>query len=127
MFIFVGGQAITWDFFLEPVNCERKILSTITKKSSVKPLFCLLQICYHNKYEMMPLGVHGGSYPYASVNTDGGTATNDYCMAVGVTAKGSTAHGWTQNGNAYDSPSSDSDWPNRSLNHLSPHLTVWLK
>jgi len=44
----------------------------------------------------MPHGSHGGSYPYASLNTAGNTATNDYCMAVGVLAKGSTAHGWLQ-------------------------------
>ena len=75
----------------------------------------------------MPLGGHGGSYPYASYNTAGNTATNDYCMAVGVLAKGSTAHGWSQNANGYDSPSSDSDWPNKVYNHQSPHLTVWLK
>ena len=33
-------------------------------------------------------------------------------MSVGVMTKGSTAHGWSQNGNGYDSPRSDSDWPN---------------
>jgi len=75
----------------------------------------------------MPYIAHGGSYPYASYNTAGGTATNDYCMSVGVMAKGSTAHGWSQNANGYDSPSSDSDWPNKAYNHQSPHLTVWLK
>ena len=75
----------------------------------------------------MPLAVHGASYPYASYNTPGGTATNDYCMSVGVMTKGSTALGWSQNANGYDSPRSDSDWPNRSVNHQSPHLTVWLK
>jgi len=85
------------------------------------------KICYHNKYGIMPHGSHGGSYPYASLNTAGNTATNDYCMAVGVLAKGSTAHGWLQASTGYDSPSSDSDWPNRSYSHQSPRLTVWLK
>ena len=90
-------------------------------------LNCLLQICYHNKYGIMPYALHGGAYPYASLNTAGDCGTNDYCMSVGVTTKGTTAHGWSQNGNAYDSPSSDSDWPNRSYSHQSSHLTVWLK
>ena len=75
----------------------------------------------------MPLRVHGGSYPYASYDTAGNTAANDYCMAVGVLAKGSTVHGWSQNANGYDSPSSNSDWRNKAHNHQSPHLTVWLK
>ncbi|XP_078370852.1 uncharacterized protein LOC144654565 [Oculina patagonica] len=85
------------------------------------------KICNQNKFGIKPSSVHGGSYPYASYNTAGNTAANDYCMAVGVLAKSSTAHGWSQNANGYDSPSSDSDWPNTSYNHQSPHLTVWLK
>ncbi|KAL9971504.1 hypothetical protein ACROYT_G017675 [Oculina patagonica] len=85
------------------------------------------KICNQNKFGIMPYGGHGGSYPYASYNTAGNTATNDYCMAVGVMTKGSTAHGWKQNANGYDSPSSDSDWPNKAYHHQSPHLTVWLK
>jgi len=56
----------------------------------------------------------------------GGTATNDYCMTVGVLTKGSTAHGWSQDNGGYDSPGSDSDWPNRGHGQF-PHLTVWLK
>lgn len=75
----------------------------------------------------MPYGAHGGSYPYTSRNTAGGTAGNNYCMAVGVMAKGSTAHGWSQDAYGFDSPSSDSDWPNKANHHQSPHLTVWLK
>ena len=75
----------------------------------------------------MPYAAHGGSYPSASFNAAGNTRRNDYCMSVGVMTKGSTARGWSQNANGYDSPSSDSDWPNRSYNHQTPHLTVWLK
>ena len=75
----------------------------------------------------MPNANHGGSYPYASYNTAGNTATNDYCMSVGVITKRSTAHGWSQNADGYDSPRSDSDWPNGSYNHQAPTLTVWLK
>lgn len=73
----------------------------------------------------MPLQQHGGSYPYASFNRQGNTEVNDYCMAVGVT--GSGADGWSQNGNGFDSPSSDSDWPNSQYNHRSPRVLVWLK
>ena len=75
----------------------------------------------------MPLPQHGGSYPSATYNTAGNTNTNDYCMAVGVQKTGTTVHGWTQNANGYDSPRSDSDWPNRQYNHVSPYVTVWLK
>jgi len=89
--------------------------------------FPFLQICYQTKFGILPYSSHGGSYPYASVNTAGHVVTNDYCMSVGVMAKGSTAHGWSQNAYGYDSPSSDSDWPNKVCNHQSPHLTVWLK
>ena len=76
---------------------------------------------------MMPLTQHGGSYPYTSHNKQGNTETGDYCMAVGVQSAGTSADGWTQNANGYDSPSSDSDWPNRSYNHQSPRVLVWLK
>lgn len=85
------------------------------------------KICYQNKFGILPYSTHGGSYPYASYNTAGNTNTNDYCMSVGVMAKSSTVHGWSQNANGYDSPSGDSDWPNKAYNHQSPHLTVWLK
>ena len=86
-----------------------------------------LQNCYQNKFGIMPFRKHGGSYPYASVNTAGNTATNDNCMAVGVMKKYSTAHGWSQDSNGFDSASSDSDWPNRSYSHQSPKVVVWLK
>ena len=76
---------------------------------------------------MMSYPLHGGSYPSVSYDTAGNTAGNDYCMAVAVLPKGSTAHGWSQNGNGYDNPSSDSDWPSRSNSNYSPHLLVWLK
>ena len=90
-------------------------------------VFCFLQICYQNEFGILPNSAHGGSYPYASYHAAGGIYNNDYCMSVGVMAKGFTAHGWSQNANGYDSPSSDSDWPNKAYNHQSPHLTIWLK
>ena len=114
-----GREEVITDMFLE--FFYRLVKNLLTSSCY------LLQICYHNKYGIMPHGPHGGSYPYASLNTAGNTATNDYCMAVGVLAKGSNAHGWSQASSGYDSPSSDSDWPNRSYIHQSPHLTVWLK
>ena len=35
----------------------------------------------------MPYALHGGAYPYASLNTAGDCGTNDYCMSVGVRRK----------------------------------------
>ena len=75
----------------------------------------------------MPYQQHGGSYPYASVSNQGNTKVNDYCMAVGVMRPGSAADGWSQNANGFDSPSSDSDWPNQQYSHQSPFVLVWLK
>ena len=75
----------------------------------------------------MPLPQHGGSYPSVSFNNAGNTEVNDYCMAIGVQTKGTTADGWHQNGNGYDSARSNGDWPNKSYNHGSPFVTVWLK
>ena len=75
----------------------------------------------------MPIGGHGGSYPYASYNTRGNTAVNDYCMGVGVMMKGAKVHGWVQNANGYDSAKNNADWPNASYNHQTPYVTVWLK
>ncbi|XP_015767572.1 PREDICTED: uncharacterized protein LOC107346304 [Acropora digitifera] len=83
--------------------------------------------CYQNKFGIMPYGGHGGSYPYASYSTTGYVVANDNCMSVGVMKKHSTAHGWSQNGNGFDSASSDSDWLNRSYSHQSPNVVVWLK
>ena len=78
-------------------------------------------------YRIMPFQQHGGSYPYASINKQGNTAVKDYCMAVGVMLAGSKANGWSQNANGYDSPKSDSDWPNARYDRSTPHLLVWLK
>lgn len=75
----------------------------------------------------MPLRQHGGSYPYASFNDKGNTKVTDYFMAVGVMLRGSTADGWSQDANGFDSPKSDSDWPNGQYNHQSPCVLVWLK
>ena len=86
-----------------------------------------LQNCYQNKFGIMPFYAHGGAYPCASYDTAGNVAANDNCMSVGVMKKQSTARGWSQNGNGFDSASSDSDWPNRSYSHQSPNVVVWLK
>ena len=75
----------------------------------------------------MPLSAHGGSYPYASYNPQGNTKVKDYCMAIGVMLKGATVHGWSQNGNGYDSPKNNGDWPNDNYNHQALYITVWLK
>ncbi|KAL9989405.1 hypothetical protein ACROYT_G003952 [Oculina patagonica] len=83
--------------------------------------------CFQNRYGIMPFGQHGGSYPYASFNSRGNTKVTDYCMAIGVMLQGSRADGWSQNANGFDSPNSDSDWPNGQYNHQSPCVLVWLK
>jgi len=104
-----------------------KVKAAGTCQVTVKAWNGQTKVCYQNKYGIMPLNGHGGSYPYTSYNTNGNTVTRDYCMAVGVLLKSSKAHGWTQNANGYDSPNSNADWPNAQYNHLSPHLLVWLK
>ena len=76
---------------------------------------------------MSPIDSHGGSYPAATYNTRGNTKADDNCMGVGVQDKGTTADGWTQNGNGYDTPQNADDWPNDNYWHGKPHITVWLK
>ena len=113
---------------LKPKKCRTKTYNLNEERFLLHIFLVFLkQICYQNKFGILPYVTDGGSYPYASYNTAGNVGRNDYCMAVGVMSKGSTAHGWSQNANSYDSPSSDSDWPNKSFNHQYPHLTVWLK
>jgi len=81
--------------------------------------------CYTNRYGIMPNNAHGGSYPYAGYNGLGNTGPGDWCMAVGVQI-GGTVHGFTQNGNGYDGPSSNTDLPNGSINN-TPEVSVWLR
>lgn len=81
--------------------------------------------CWQTKYGVMPLSAHGGSYPAATVNTHGNTATRDLCMAVGV-QPGGDQDGFGQNNNGYDAPDSDSDWPNGDY-QSPPFVNVWLK
>ncbi|XP_028392634.1 uncharacterized protein LOC114517176 [Dendronephthya gigantea] len=86
-----------------------------------------IQRCFQNKFGILPHGQAGGSYPAVSFNTDGNTKTGDYCMAIGVMKLGRPAHGWTQNTNGFDSPNTNTDWPNARYNHQAPWVTVWLK
>ncbi|KAL9989404.1 hypothetical protein ACROYT_G003951 [Oculina patagonica] len=99
---------------------QSTVQAASTSQVTVKAWNGNTKVCYQNKYGIMPLQQHGGSYPYASFNQQGNTEVNDYCMAVGVQSGGSSADGWSQNNNGYDSPSSDSDWPNRQYNHQFP-------
>ncbi|XP_066272316.1 uncharacterized protein [Branchiostoma lanceolatum] len=85
------------------------------------------KVCYQNRYGIMPLPQHGGSYPSVTTNTAGNTSVRDICMAIGVQRSGTNAHGWSQNGNGYDSARNDDDWPNSSYNHQAPFVTVWLQ
>lgn len=102
------------------------INSTTAQEVEVRSSFASKRTCYQNKYGIMNLQVHGGSYPYASFNKKGNTLVRDTCMAVGVMSSGS-AFGFTQNNNGYDTPTSNSDWPNARYNHKSPFVSVWLR
>ena len=83
------------------------------------------ETCFQNRYGIMKLFDHGGSYPTASKNDIGNTFPDDLCLAVGVQPAGSF-NGFTQNQNGYDAPTSDTDWPNDALQG-APMLSVWLK
>lgn len=82
--------------------------------------------CYHNIYGIMPLQQHGGSYPGAFYNTAGNTTPGDWCMAVGVQLGSTSVDGFSQNGNGYDGPASETDWSNANYTS-TPFLTVWLR
>lgn len=81
--------------------------------------------CYINKYMIMPLSGHGGSYPAWTFNTDGNTAGGDLCLGVGVDGD-SPVNGWSTNGNGYDAPKSDSDWPNQNYDQAMD-VYVWVR
>jgi hypothetical protein len=83
-------------------------------------------VCEQNTFGLMPADLHGGSYPYTSFNAAGNTSPGDNCMSVGVQVMGTIADGWGQNGNGFDAPASDTDWPNAAL-ASSTHVAVWLR
>ena len=68
--------------------------------------------CYQNKYGILQIREGGGSYPSAQVNGAGNTSPGDNCMSVGVQPSGTHHDGYSHNGNGYDQPDSNSDWPN---------------
>ena len=72
----------------------------------------------------MQISAHGGSYPSAQVNGAGNTSPGDNCMSVGVQPSG-THDGYSQNGNGYDQPDSNSDWPNGDY-QSPPFVNVWV-
>jgi hypothetical protein len=82
--------------------------------------------CYQNVYGIMPWDLHGGSYPSAPRNEAGNTSPGDWCMAIGVMIEGTTAHGFGQNDNGWDAPSTESTWPNGDYN-TPPVISVWLR
>ena len=102
------------------------INSAAVQEVEVKSSFAAKDICYQNRYGIMNLKVHGGSYPSAMYNQKGNTITNDACMAVGVMSSG-LAFGFSQNNNGYDSPTSNNDWPNARFDQKSPFVSVWLR
>jgi hypothetical protein len=85
---------------------------------------------YVNPYCMMGLSGHGGMYPHFGVNTAGNTAPSDYAMAVGVHQSGTivTPSGnWSGNGNGWDAPDSETNWPNSSYNNNGAYLLVFVR
>ena len=80
--------------------------------------------CQQNVYGINPFVNHGGGYPYTAYNGVGNTQPNDGCVTVGVSTV--SINGFTQNGNGFDAPEADNDWPNGELNR-PPHLAVWLR
>ena len=82
--------------------------------------------CYQNIYGILPFSAHGGSYPSAAGNATGNTTPGDWCLSVGTTLPNSTVDGFTQNGNGWDAPASEGDWPNAAYN-VPAHLSVWLR
>ena len=82
--------------------------------------------CYQNAFGILPFYQHGGSYPATAINPSGNTSSGDLCMAVGVVKPGTAADGFTQNGNGFDAPANDGDWPN-SVTGPPPYVNVWLR
>jgi hypothetical protein len=83
--------------------------------------------CFQNIYGINPWPQHGGSFPSATQSPQGNTSPCDLCMSVGVLPQGLSADGFTQNGNGYDQPTNDSDWPNQNINATPPYVAVWLR
>ena len=83
--------------------------------------------CNQNVYGVLPYIQHGGSYPATYQDPTGTTAGGDLCMAIGVMLPGAAmVDGFTQNGNGFDAPSNDTDWPNSSIN-VPASVNVWLR
>jgi hypothetical protein len=82
--------------------------------------------CYQNIYGINPLMEHGGSYPAVTASDNGTTSGGDWCMTVGVLSSGQYADGFNQNGNGYDAPKDEADWPNANLGQ-GPWVNVWLR
>ena len=79
---------------------------------------------------MMGLSGHGGMYPHFGINTNGNTAPADYAMAVGAHQSGTivTPSGnWSGNGNGWDAPDSETNWPNSSYNNNGAYLLVFVR
>jgi hypothetical protein len=82
--------------------------------------------CYQDRSGINPRPEHGGAYPYTSYNAAGNTQGNDWCIGVGTTTVNSTVDGFGQNGNGYDAPSNETNWPNGAIN-VPVHVAVWLR
>ena len=56
----------------------------------------------------------------------GNSMGHDRCMAVGVCLHTCTRDHFSNNGNGYDAPRDDRDWPNMAYN-VDPAVLVWLR
>lgn len=82
--------------------------------------------CYQNVRGIMSHPNHGGSYPMTMADASGSSGPNDPCMAIGVLNDAEAANEFDQNGNGFDSPNDDDDWPNAEL--AGPNnVQVWLR
>jgi hypothetical protein len=102
------------------------VVAAVMVQVSVTSEDASVDLCFQNAFGILPADLHGGSYPYTSFNAAGNTGGGDNCMSVGVQLTGMNADSWGQNGNGFDAPSSDADWPNAAL-ASSMHVAVWLR
>ena len=109
---------------------ESVVESATTHNVEVRSSFLSKQTCCHNKYGIGTVAHWGGGFPTTICN---GAGNNDLCMQVAVMSRGSSVDGVTGEYIIFDTPISNSDWPNRHyLRALHddvgpPFLSVWLR
>ena len=94
--------------------------SATEHKVEVRSSFAPKYTCYQNKYGIENLG----TIPATTMSTVIIMA-NNVCMGVNVVTPGTSVWGFNINGNEYDAPTSNLDWPNVETG--PPFLSVWLR